>query len=711
LYGKNKFSKSIDIFIFVQNIAKLGIQQLALDNDSNKSSNITSDVKKALVIAVSDYDDLSGLKSIEFCKNDGQEMYNVLKENGYDIPDNRKLIGHVDSLQLKKIVYNFFTDESNQPDDTIVFYYSGHGVPDRFGKTFLAPSDMDSEHPFMTGFSFEDLTDAMLACNSLRVVTILDSCFSGSLKIGKGLGAGLDSKSSEEAAARIDNSIVEEKADKLKQGVGRCLLASSQGYEEAYDRKEKDHSVFTYYLLEGLKGHKNAVDDEGNVTYDALGKFIAREMGSLPLEKRPKQTPVRKGEVSGGEIILTSYPDLKKKKEPDFYSLFGRAEHYYRLRRYKEALESYDSIIRNEPENEYALLRKGLISLQVNDYTTVSECFEKIIKLNPNNSDAWYYKAKLNIKEKNYEGAIECLDKASDINPDDEKIWKTYRKVKSLMRGPTVEDDYGGTRDLGKEQEKLTAHNKETQSNPILDDIDYFCNMGFDLYVQDKYDEAIEWYDKALKIRPDYLKALKGRQLSVEKLGNYQSGAHEYKEDRHSQHQYQYKDASLNTVLFPVTIKTKSLHNNQGEAIEWAHNISNYNADMIVKDIKVLGDAISFEIGFEGMDDAQPIDIKTRLDEYIEMDDMLQVTNMTIVHSNKKYKYDLKKYNIDKETVAKMQTKAESLRMLDKYDEAIKYFDKVLAIDPNYNLARAQRTKAINSNENLNNKKKDFWKR
>ncbi len=286
---------------------------MALDSHSNTiSGNYKDYVKRALVIAVSDYDESSGLKSIEFCKNDGQEMYNVLKENGYDIPNTRQMIGYVDSSKLKEMIYKFFTDKSNQPDDTLVFYYSGHGVPDKFGKTFLAPSDMDSEHPFMTGFSFEDLTDAMLASNSLRIVTILDSCFSGSLKIGKGLGNEFDSKSGEEAAARIANAIVEEKSNKLKQGIGRCLLASSQGYEEAYDRQEKDHSIFTYYLLEGLKGHKNAVDDEGNVTYDSLGKFIARQMGNLPPNKRPKQTPLRKCEVSGGEIILASYPPLKK---------------------------------------------------------------------------------------------------------------------------------------------------------------------------------------------------------------------------------------------------------------------------------------------------------------------------------------------------------------------------------------------------------------
>ena len=43
--------------------------------------------KKALIVAVSNYDDTSKLRPLEFCKNDGQEMYSVLKELGYDIPD------------------------------------------------------------------------------------------------------------------------------------------------------------------------------------------------------------------------------------------------------------------------------------------------------------------------------------------------------------------------------------------------------------------------------------------------------------------------------------------------------------------------------------------------------------------------------------------------------------------------------------------------
>ncbi|MDR4511920.1 MAG: tetratricopeptide repeat protein [Nitrososphaeraceae archaeon] len=386
--------------------------------------------KRALIIAVSDYDTSSGLKSIGFCKNDGNKMYEILKKNGYDIPDNRKLIGHVDSQKLREIIYDFFTNEYNKPDDTLVFYYSGHGIPDKFGTTFLSPSNIDSEHPFKKGFSFDSLTNCMLACNSLRIVTILDSCFSGSLKLSKGL----DSKGGEEATTIIANKSILKQSEKLNQGVGRCLLAASQGYEEAYDTQEKDHSIFTYYLLEGLGGHKNAVDDQGNVTYATLGKFVTREIGNLPPEKRPRQTPVRKGEVTGGDIILASYPDKRKTKETDIFTLHGKADYYYRLGKYQEALECYDSILKIQPNDEYILLHKGNILVQLNKDKKALECFDKVISRNPNTLEPWLYKAQINIKNKNYEAVLSCLDQASNINPHDQRVLNEYKKVKSMMR-------------------------------------------------------------------------------------------------------------------------------------------------------------------------------------------------------------------------------------------------------------------------------------
>jgi hypothetical protein len=139
---------------------------------------------------------------------------------------------------------------------------------------------------------------------SIRTVTILDCCYSGAAKLSKG---------HEEDAARLGIATIDNKARVLQQGEGKCILAASQAAQEAYALREGDHSIFTYYLLEGLKGNEKSVDSEGNITPYSLGSYIYREILNLPPKKRPKQKPITKVEASG-DIILASYPHLAKSK-------------------------------------------------------------------------------------------------------------------------------------------------------------------------------------------------------------------------------------------------------------------------------------------------------------------------------------------------------------------------------------------------------------
>ena len=97
----------------------------------------------------------------------------------------------------------------------------------------------------------------------------------------------------------------------LREGEGKCILAASQGLQEAYALEEHNHSLYTYYLLQGLKGDESSVDDNGFVTPDSLSKFAYNQMMSLPPDRRPRQKPVRKVEASG-DIILAHYPQYAK---------------------------------------------------------------------------------------------------------------------------------------------------------------------------------------------------------------------------------------------------------------------------------------------------------------------------------------------------------------------------------------------------------------
>ena len=271
--------------------------------DQRDEENTTAK-KKAIVIGVSEYS--TSLQPLNFCKNDGKEMFELLTSLGYEILDNHRLIGYVGFQEMREAIYDFFDNSCTLGNQTLLFYFSGHGIPAPDGDMCLASSEINPDDPYRRGFSSYELTRLMQGSASLRVVTILDCCYSGAAKLSKG---------HEDDAAKIGIDALRSKARILQdeqQGEGKCLLAASQAAQEAYGLKKQEHSIFTYYLLEGLRGNERSVDTNGNVTPYSLGSYVYKAILNLPPKKRPKQKPVTKVEASG-DIILASYPDLIKR--------------------------------------------------------------------------------------------------------------------------------------------------------------------------------------------------------------------------------------------------------------------------------------------------------------------------------------------------------------------------------------------------------------
>jgi len=134
----------------------------------------------------------------------------------------------------------------------LVVYYAGHGFPDQKTKeAYLMPVDVSGANVEIA-IKLRDLYAQLAKHPTQKVTVILDACFSGA-----GRGAGL--LASRGVRIRPKNELV--------QG-NMVVFTSSSGEESSGPYYDKQHGLFTYFLLEKLNTSK------GNLTYGELAEFF-----------------------------------------------------------------------------------------------------------------------------------------------------------------------------------------------------------------------------------------------------------------------------------------------------------------------------------------------------------------------------------------------------------------------------------------------------
>ena len=156
-------------------------------------------------------------------------------------------------------------------DSRIIFYYSGHGVPDDATKDgFLVPVDVDGRHTedcISLKSLFADLGNLPVK----KIFVFLDACFSGSQR-----GDGMLNKDAKAVAIEVNE-------EKPKDNM--VILSAATGSETAYPYKEKKHGMFTYYLLNML------YRSTGSCSIGELGKYVKDKVESRANINQKKQTP------------------------------------------------------------------------------------------------------------------------------------------------------------------------------------------------------------------------------------------------------------------------------------------------------------------------------------------------------------------------------------------------------------------------------------
>ena len=151
------------------------------------------------------------------------------------------------------------------PEDTLYFYYSGHGMPGRNGaQLYLAPRDIVVSAFEDEDFAFANLLGEIQQARVGKVMAFLDTCFSGKAKADELVFP---------EVAPIMESAEQQIPDKM------TVFYAATGAQFANSYADKGHRLFSYFLAQGLIDGLGTVEDLGryvsaNVAQQARAKGV-----------------------------------------------------------------------------------------------------------------------------------------------------------------------------------------------------------------------------------------------------------------------------------------------------------------------------------------------------------------------------------------------------------------------------------------------------
>ncbi|WP_414622026.1 HEAT repeat domain-containing protein [Calothrix sp. CCY 0018] len=176
----------------------------------------------------------------------------------------------------------------NDPEATILIYYSGHGCLDNSQNYYLIPHETDRADIPDTALSAETLNQALREIPAQRLLVIIDSCHAQGMATSKD-DAG-NNKRSPIPKSFTQTALPKTIIDDLK-GTGRVVFTSSTGTQLSWIRSDREMSIYTYHLLEALQGAGNQPGDK-TVKVSHLMNYLSKTVPSTTQQEyQTEQTP------------------------------------------------------------------------------------------------------------------------------------------------------------------------------------------------------------------------------------------------------------------------------------------------------------------------------------------------------------------------------------------------------------------------------------
>jgi uncharacterized caspase-like protein/tetratricopeptide (TPR) repeat protein len=238
-----------------------------------------------LVVGVSDYkngDQSSSdvrIHNLRYAARDADAVYQFLiSENGGFKKDHVVKLTDQDATKSKveEALFQFLSRAREQ--DYIFIFFASHGAyaPDQSGPgqtPYLILYDTNPQNIAGTGLGVDVIGKALKQTKAKKGLFISDACHSGGLEFANGRS------SSDEARVR---NVLREQVAGSKDGI--AYLSAANSVEKSYESPELEHGIFTYYMLEGLRGHASGKDNV--VTVKDLWLYVQKKVSDHTQNKQ-----------------------------------------------------------------------------------------------------------------------------------------------------------------------------------------------------------------------------------------------------------------------------------------------------------------------------------------------------------------------------------------------------------------------------------------
>ena len=133
----------------------------------------------------------------------------------------------------------------------------------------------------------DDIHTIFARIESERVVVFLDTCYSGA-------AGGRTFASKKTRAGDVEELFME----RLTRARGRAIITASRPSEVSIELPELGHGIFTYYLVQGLKGAAD-LNRDGIVSLQELYEYVEQQVTQKSRAVGGNQHPVMKGGLEG----------------------------------------------------------------------------------------------------------------------------------------------------------------------------------------------------------------------------------------------------------------------------------------------------------------------------------------------------------------------------------------------------------------------------